>query len=168
MWGPGKSRNPEFLPSVRPGTQLWGIEERWGVMDDGSDPSAQCRKWGSSPPPPTASLSPSPPGIQMCTATWLVLAPSLPAPPSTVFCTETKTICPAPCSRQCACMSQAQRSSLVLLLLPSLHVSDFLLPQGIPSLYCTAEEPVTGGNVAFFLSTAPRRHLVGSLDLSPS
>lgn len=28
-------------------------------MDDGSDPSAQCRKWGPFPPLPTASLSPS-------------------------------------------------------------------------------------------------------------
>lgn len=81
MWGPGESRNPKFLPSVRPGTRLWGIEERWAVMDDGSDPSFNV---GNEAPPHLLPLPPFLPHPQASRCAqprgWFWLPPSLPTP----------------------------------------------------------------------------------------
>lgn len=138
---------------------------------------------GAPPPlPPTASFSPSVslpgrPQASRCAQPhgWFWLPPSL--SPFLQHCILhrgkdhlSRSLQPSACTREPgeAALSQAQRSSLALFLLPSLRVSDLLLPQGIPSLSLTAQQPVTGASVASFLRTAPHRPLAGSLALSPS
>lgn len=49
MWAQGRAGTPNSCPQSDQAPRLRGSEEGWGATDDGSDPSAQCRKWGPSP-----------------------------------------------------------------------------------------------------------------------